>query len=79
MMKSKKPKQLTNADIYNELLRMIADVEEVNMIDITETATIQLALNRLRIGVKYRMLDLEATVRECRYMMKKLEDNGEKK
>ena len=79
MMKSKKPKQLTNADIYNELLRMIADVEEVNMIDITETATIQLALNRLRIGVKYRMLDLEATVRDCRILMKKLEDNGEKK
>ena len=73
MMKSKK---LSNVDIYKQLLSLIAEVEGVSQIRILETTTIQEALNRLRVGVKYRMLDLESTVRECRYMMKKLEDNG---
>jgi hypothetical protein len=77
MKMSKKPKRLTDADIYNELLRMIADVEGARMIDITETTTIPLALDRLKLGVKYRMFDLEATVRDCRILMEKLENNGE--
>jgi len=76
MKMSKKPKKLTDVDIYKQLLSLIAEVEGVNEIRILETTTIQEALNRLRVGVKYRMLDLEATVRDCRRLMKLLEDDG---
>jgi len=75
---SKKPKKLTDVDIYKQLLSLIAEVEDVDQIRILETITVQDALDRLRIGLKYRMFDLEATIRDCRALMDRLENNGEK-
>jgi len=72
------PHKLNDAEIYYDLLLVIAEVEGVKMIDITETATIPLALKRLSLGVKYTAFDLEATRRERDYLKKLLGDDGKK-
>jgi len=63
-----KKQKLNNAEIYYTLLAMIASVEEVDEINIMQTLDIKSALARLEIGIKYRMLDLEATRRERDYL-----------
>ena len=76
MKMSKKPK-INDGEIYCDLLLMIADVEDINTIDITETSDIPTALERLGLGIKYNMLDLDATRREREYLKGLLD--GEKK
>ena len=77
-MKMSKESKLNDGEIYCDLLLMIADVEDINTIDITNTSGIPTALDRLRIGIKYKMFDLDATRREREYLKKLLEDNGNK-
>lgn len=67
--------QINDAEIYYDLLLMISDIEEIKMIDISDTADIPSALFRLGLAIKYRMLDLEATRREFDYLKGK---NGQK-
>uniref|UniRef100_A0A6M3KUU8 Uncharacterized protein n=1 Tax=viral metagenome TaxID=1070528 RepID=A0A6M3KUU8_9ZZZZ len=67
-MRMSKKQKLNNAEIYYTLLAMIASVEEVDEINIMQTLDIKSALARLEIGIKYRMLDLEATRRERDYL-----------
>ncbi|MCP4598520.1 hypothetical protein [Neptuniibacter sp.] len=71
-----KEHKLNDTEIYCDLLSLIAEVEDVDVISIADTSNIPSALERLMLGVKYVMLDLEATRRECGYMKKLLEDNG---
>ena len=75
-MKTSKAHKLNDAEIYCDLLLLIANIENVNIIDITETPTIPSALECLRLGSKYVMMDLDATRREREYLKKLLEDNG---
>lgn len=74
---SKKPK-LTDEEIYFNLLAMIAEVEEVVNLDLTGATNLPLALDRLEVDIKYRMLDLEATRRERDYWKDKAENDGKK-
>lgn len=73
-MKMSKKSRLNDGEIYCDLLLMIADVEDINTIDITETSDIPTALDRLRLDIKYKMLDLEATRREREYLRSLLDD-----
>ena len=75
-MKTSKRQKLNDAEIYCDLLLLIANIENVNVIDITETPTIPSALERLRLASKYVMMDLDATRRERDYWKKLSEDNG---
>ncbi len=75
-MRVSKEQKLNDAEIYCDLLLLIANIENVDVIDITETPTIPSALERLRLGSKYVMMDLDATRREREYLKKLLEDNG---
>ncbi len=75
-MKMSKEHKLNDTEIYCDLLSLIAEVENVDIICISDTADILSALERLTLGVKYVMLDLEATRRERDSLKKLLEDNG---
>ncbi len=75
-MKMSEKHKLNDAEIYCDLLSLIAEVENVDIIRISDTPDIDSALERLTLDVKYVLLDLEATRRECGYMKKLLEDNG---
>lgn len=73
-MKMSKKLKINDDEIYCDLLLMIADVEDINTIDITETSDIPTALDRLRIGIKYKVFDLEATRREWEHLKGLLDD-----
>ena len=75
-MKVSKKHKLNDAEIYCDLLLLIAGIENINTIDITETPGIPSALDRLRLGMKYVMMDLDATRRERDHLKGLLEDNG---
>lgn len=77
-MKMSKKHKLNDAEIYCGLLSLIANVEGVDVIDISKTPDIESALQRLTLGLKYTMFDLEATSRECVCLKKLLDDNGSK-
>lgn len=63
-MRTFKKQKLNDAEIYYDLLILIANVEGVDIIDITETSDIPSALARLSLGLTYVMMDLDATRRE---------------
>jgi len=78
-MKMSKDQKLTDEEIYYSLLAMMAEVEETDNVDLTGATNLPLALKRLEVGIKYRMLDLEATRRERGYWKDQAENNGKKK
>lgn len=78
-MKMSKESKLNDGEIYCDLLLMIADVEDINTIDITETSDIPTALDRLRLGIKYKMMDLDATRRERECLKGLLDDEKGKR
>lgn len=70
--------KLNDAEIYCDLLLLIADIEGIDVINVAKTPDISTAIERLTLDVKYKMLDFEATVRERDYLKGLLEGNGEK-
>jgi hypothetical protein len=77
-MKMSKKHKLNDAEIYYDLLMLTANLEGVDVVDITETPDILSALKRLMLSSKYVMFDLDATRRERDYWKKLVEDNGKK-
>ena len=75
-MKMSKEHKLNDTEIYCDLLSMVAEIEGVDIICISDTSNIPSALERLMLGVKYVKFDLEATTRERDYLKKLLENNG---
>ncbi len=75
-MSVSKEHKLNDTEIYCDLLSLIAEVENVDVISIADTSNIPSALERLMLGVKYVMFDLDATRRERDSLKKPLEDNG---